>query len=356
MYSWKELRIYGRQLIAPNNLLGVLSVILVIFFAFWPSIFVLNCNEINIKSYEKIKKQLSPSAIDFIEMYKNEPLDDFKEFTKSIPRNISIEERNRIIDLVKNKPDYLGVSQFLISLLLVILLISIVIRELSASRKFRIAQSISYLHTSIHIIRDNWDAMFPMEGKIRMVNDQMIRKYIVQSLDQFEDFFSVVTGAPCRACIKVISPDDQVTSMDDLAVKTFARTSFAKSNKPSHDGSNDKIINNTDFYALAMHRERYWYIKNVDKERGYSNSHINITSTKSLSKQLGYKSTFTWPIRRLVDNGEFELFGFLCLDSKTSNVFDPRYDFDCGALIADFYYFLLSIYINILSADNNGDG
>lgn len=354
MYSFKELGRYGRLLIAPNNFLGVLSILLVIFFAFWPNLFVLNRNEINVKSYEKIKKQLSPEAIDFLEMYKNEQIDDLKEFAKSIPGIITIEERNRIIDLVKNRPDYPGVSQFLISASFIVLIIFFVARELTAGRKFRIAQSINYLHSSIHIIRDNWDLMFPLEGFSRNVDDKMMRKNMIISLDYFEDFFSVVTGSPCRACIKVISPDKQVADMDDLVVKTFVRSSFAKSSHSRNDTKNDKIISNSDFCALAIHKERYWYIKDVDKERGYSNSHINIALTKSPSKQLGYKSTFTWPIRRHIDDGEFELFGFLCLDSKTSDVFDPRYDFDCGALVADFYYFLISIYINVLSANNNG--
>ena len=67
---------------------------------------------------------------------------------------------------------------------------------------------------------------------------------------------------------------------------------------------------------------------------------------------MGYNTTFTWPIRKVKhdqsgNEDKLEIYGFLCVDSKVSGVFNEKYDFESGALIADFYYFLLRAYVLI---------
>lgn len=108
----------------------------------------------------------------------------------------------------------------------------------------------------------------------------------------------------------------------------------------------------SEFYELVEKKERCWHVKNVDIEKNYHNSHLEINSKKKRSAQLGYNTTFTWPIRKFKqgqtgNEEELEIYGFLCVDSKVSGVFKEKYDFDSGALIADFYYFLLRAYVLI---------
>lgn len=68
---------------------------------------------------------------------------------------------------------------------------------------------------------------------------------------------------------------------------------------------------------------------------------------------LPYRSTMVWPIRKITgpeEKREGQLFhkqdllGFLCVDSYARKVFDPRYDFDFGALVADNFYMLFGAY------------
>jgi hypothetical protein len=177
------------------------------------------------------------------------------------------------------------------------------------------------------------------------LDKESAKEYIQKSIDDFEKFLSVVTGTPCRVCIKIIS------DIKTLQVKTFSRSSFSVNVKCNSDIGEDFVYNNSDFKALFEKKERYWYVNNVDTATNYINSHVDSTSNEKKSKQLGYKTSFTWPIRKISyyndDNGELNIYGFLCADSKVSNVFMEKYDFDSGALIADFYYFLLKKYFDI---------
>ena len=115
----------------------------------------------------------------------------------------------------------------------------------------------------------------------------------------------------------------------------------------SRDKKQDFVYNNSDYKALIGSNNRYWCVGDVDSEPNYENSHVDNTSRVKKSKQLGYKSSFTWPIRKVQENGSLKLYGFLCIDSNVTKAFHERYDFDCGALVADFYYFLLRAYFKI---------
>ena len=59
------------------------------------------------------------------------------------------------------------------------------------------------MHNSIHIIRDNWEKIFPEINGVKDLNKDNAKEYIQKSLDEFERYFSTVTGAPCRTCIKM---------------------------------------------------------------------------------------------------------------------------------------------------------
>ncbi len=331
--------------------IGICSLILGLILAFWPNLLKIESSIIDLKSYECVKSQLSADSIKFIAPYLNSTIQDVKLFYKSIPPALSQGEKIVLIDLVADKYNFLSINKFILLLFISFLSTGFIYREFSGGRKYRIAHSLAYLHNSIHVIRDNWQKIFPETNGSKGIDKDNAKEYIQKSLNEFERYFSTVTGAPCRACIKTIV---DISDISSLKVKTFARSSSSLCLPIAADNENDEVKNNSDFYELVANRERYWYVKNVDCEKNYQNSHLSINSPKKKSSQLGYSTTFTWPIRKLKqgqsgDKDDLEIFGFLCVDSKVSGVFNEKYDFDSGALIADFYYFLLRAYVLISS-------
>lgn len=357
-----RIRLFFRHLRSFNSRLGTIiglcSLLLAVILAFWPNLLKTDDNAINLENYECVKSQLSPEAATFLTPYLNKSIPDLKFFYKSIPASISQKETNLLVDLIHSKHDYISINHFLLLIILFLLLAGFIYREFTSGRKYRIAHSISYLHNAIHIIRDSWQKIFPERDGKKDLDKENAKEYIQKSLDEFEKFFSTVTGSPCRTCIKTI------VDFSTLKVETFARSTSSTRISVNKDTADDNVNNNSEFYELLANKKRFWHVDDVDSEKNYQNSHLEINSKKKKSKQLGYKTTFTWPIRKIKhglsgNDDKLEIYGFLCVDSKVSGVFKERYDFDSGALIADFYYFLLCAYV-LISAnkleEQNGNG
>lgn len=326
--------------------IGIFSFIFAILIAAWPNIFNIEKNIIDKAGYASAKQNLSSDSINYLSSFKDGVIPDIKLYIKSIPSTISQNEKNIIIDLIKNPYDYSSLNNTIVLVILILSLGSFFYREVVGGRKYRIAHSIKNLHKSIHIIRDNWQEIFPESDGKKDLSIDNAKKYIQLSIDEFEKYISIVSGTPCRVCIKVI------IDFNSLQVETFARSSSSLCINTNKDSSNDTIENNTDFKALFSSKHRFWHVPNVDTATNYQNSHLNITSHEKKSKQLGYKTSFTWPIRKVLpkttsSEDDIEIYGFLCVDSRVSNIFSEQYDFDSGALVADFYYFLLRAYFII---------
>ncbi|HBI14230.1 MAG TPA: hypothetical protein DDY20_01710 [Desulfobulbaceae bacterium] len=329
-----------------GTFLSIFTLFLGLALAFWPNLLKIDHNFIEKESYECIKNQLSPEAIKFVEPFLDKEITNASIFYNSIPASLSPTEKNLLFGVIQNKNDYTSTNQLLLLVILSFILTGTVYREFTSGRKYRIAHSIYFLHHVIHIIRDNWQKIFPEHNGKKDLDKVNAKQYIQSSLNEFEKFFTTVTGAPCRACIKVI------VDFSTLKVETFVRSSSSSCMPVNKDRENDKIENNSDFFELVANKARFWLVNDVDTEENYQNSHLEINSKKKKSQQLGYKTSFTWPIRKIhqhadTESNEPEIFGFLCIDSKVSGVFSDKYDFDSGALVADFYYFLLRAYFNI---------
>ncbi|WP_041286424.1 hypothetical protein [Desulfomonile tiedjei] len=54
-----------------------------------------------------------------------------------------------------------------------------------------------------------------------------------------------------------------------------------------------------------------------------------------------YRSTIVWPIRKILEGGDHDTWGFLCIDSIRPHVFVIDSDFPIGAAVADTLYVLL---------------
>ena len=121
----------------------------------------------------------------------------------------------------------------------------------------------------------------------------------------------------------------------------------------ANDKADETVKNNSDFGIINDKDHNFCLYNNIDKDPSYCNSHLDpVQRDVKPSKQLGYKSTLTLPIRKVetVDNGKpkYSYLGFLCIDSKHSKVFDERLDVYNGLIVADFYYLFINKYIELI--------
>ncbi len=152
---------------------------------------------------------------------------------------------------------------------------------------------------------------------------------IKESLNYIAETFTLVTESSCRASIKLISFPISAEDANDARVTTWCR---------DNDGSTrhsrnqiDRVGDNTDFSQLLSENETYFFHNDLPKaiSQGYKNSHSTAETIQNQSFE--YRSTIVWPIGQRsyagVDNtDEFEVIGFLCVDSMAVNSFNETYD------------------------------
>ena len=330
-----------------NPALAILGFALAVFLAFYPRFFSLEYGQINRENYELVKSQLGSATCKFVEDNLDRRFGDPKVFIKSIPASLPASDRYAVIDIFDYKITYAKAHSTLILIAFIAAIASISFRESQSARKYSIAHSTQFLHRTIHCLRDHWDRIFVIGDKGLEINKTAAKKCVGESLEEVEKYFSTITGAPCRACIKV--PAGKISGEagqilpenEDILVKTFARSTGTKTY--AQDIKNDTIARNSDFYAIAVEQKPYYHKPNIDKGT-YWNSHLaDLTSGKKPSEQLHYRSTFTFGIKATVKE-EKCLYGFLCIDSPITNVFKPRHDVQAGFLVSDFFGLFLRKY------------
>lgn len=210
-------------------------------------------------------------------------------------------------------------------------------REVVYSRKARYAESSSVMHQCIHQLRNAYCA-------IKNNNADFAFTSIRNSVVLFAQAFSLVTGTNCRACIKTVFY--QKEEKDGVYTRTFCRSNS------SDLGDKDKelvpIKKNKDFYDLLTCKKTYFFSNDLSQLHGYFNSNWPDDSEKTDSyienKEYEYISTIVWPIRSLSASEKPIIIGFLCIDSKSREVFNKRYDIDTGAILADSLFHVLDSY------------
>lgn len=242
--------------------------------------------------------------------------------------------------LINNKSLQRDATIYLFGFFLLILFLLFVWREVTYSRKARYAEAIRTLHDCAHEIRDSYSAI---EGK----NEELFKRSIRSSLAAFSSAFSIVTGASCRACIKVITHDD---SEDPPVFYTETLQRNKKIPRTQNKDEPAKIEYNTDFNILftTSDEENYFFEGNLVKRRDYKNSNWPYKHDEREAflkdKKYKYVSTIVWPIREREGDDAPKVIGFLCIDSMARNAFLRRYDIDFGATIADVLYPVLLEY------------
>lgn len=175
-------------------------------------------------------------------------------------------------------------------------------------------------------------------------------------MDYLSQALTEITGSAVRACIKATDKTYTQDNIFDAGVYTFARSGKPNVNDILHEQNEQEnagvhiIKNNTDFLELVAtdisgRRKTYFYQENLKaydeklrlEGKEYKNSTPNWESK--------YITTIVCPIR--YKQQEFELLGFLCVDSLDANAFKGEKFFLCASLLrglADSLY----VYFNEL--------
>lgn len=189
------------------------------------------------------------------------------------------------------------------------------------------------------------------------------KDYLIKSLDYICEIVSSSSRADISACIKVIVNENEDGSPIDIEkakVRTFCRSSNTDGERISHDmiGNVDKyvkIIDNTDFYDILAgdsssgfyQRDLREYEKKLEEAgKVYKNT------TKQYWKY--YRGTVVAPIRiakehlhYLVSDDDFDVIGFLCIDTLSTNAFrekDKNYYMKIVKSFAAELYIILNKY------------
>jgi len=251
---------------------------------------------------------------------------------------------------------------FFASFLLVVLLIS----RRKMPRAERYAYAFRGVHTAIHILRDQIGVE---AGRESSSSPSEVKRCLEEVLGAVAISFTILTGTPTRACIKVIKTDPpegkaiEELPPDERMKFCYARTlcrDFATAEqigKLAEDPTSAPISHNTAFSFLFSDVLRRCFIHNdlpMAAGRGqYLNTSLNKYRAGGTDKwSLPYRSTMVWPIRRITSEprkspnssiftGSQEILGYLAVDSPLRKVFVEEHDFEVGALVADALYMFL---------------
>lgn len=243
-------------------------------------------------------------------------------------------------------------------------------QEYRYSRKAKYAESLSYIHSIVHRLRNNFHIINKIDSsseETRKLLNRKVFEEVEKVVTSFAVAFSLITSAKCRACIKLIRIDETHKDYHKLSneekekvlyVETWTRDIDSQPFQPDEEPRH-WIYANTDFYQLFNVRDprinKYFFANNLPKMCNYNNTSFKSYGDPNEKKwALPYKSTMVWPIRRITsheddrEEGQLgdkqDVLGYLCIDCNSRNVFNERYDTELGAIIADSLFVFLRRY------------
>lgn len=210
-------------------------------------------------------------------------------------------------------------------------------------RAARHASGAKHLHQVLHTQRDAGYVLAVNERLTPEVADQFLGK-LTEVSKELASYFTEVTGRPCRVTLKQFLALEDENYVEDLA----------RSAGQVQAGQRDAIPDNTDFELILREDGNHYMSNDLVQEikKGYRNSH------GVPGKNLSYRSTIVWPIRKTLSSPDVakkirspllghHLLGFLCVDAAAADTFD-LVDFEIGAGIADSLYSVLRPYFDLL--------
>ena len=239
----------------------------------------------------------------------------------------------------------------------------IVFREIDLARRRRYAPSLSELRACFRSYQDlcallrEYDTHASLSETDVRTLQKAFNDHLTQLLTAFAQTFTIITGVPCRACIKII-PSEQLTGantdLEDVVVVALARDresqeSNLQSDRDRFERRSDKIVSNSDFETLynpGIADHGYYLCNSIPrsaKHGRYRNSSVQYRRAQSAVHDvydedryvLPYRSSITWPIRYQSHSQDESIFiGFLSVDAPARRIFDRRWDPPLGKLLA----------------------
>jgi hypothetical protein len=152
------------------------------------------------------------------------------------------------------------------------------------------------------------------------------------------DIFQTITGASCSTCIKAFDKDKDI-------LRTIGRDCISGAHRGGEDTTRTcRVSGNKDFHDVVNGQSTCFVCNDLVREEAAGNY---FNDNPNWRKR--YQSTIVWPIRCFDEGrGMHELFGFLCVDSIATEIFDEEADVQVGACVADMIY----AYFSAIDAAN----
>jgi hypothetical protein len=218
-----------------------------------------------------------------------------------------------------------------------------------------------YLHFVNHVIRDYVTQLLNKDASV-----PQLAPTIALFVDAVAECFSVITGHRCRCCIKAATVKDNSeavkskrkkskTVSQKVVAKVICRDSKTRDlqRMMQNDVEREHILSeNTDFTQIWDKDERVYVCGDIPKAYAndeYINSSIDrskvkINNRKVTEWHLPYKSTLVVPIRsnflfpKTKTGNCYECWGFLCVDSDETHVFDNPCLVELAGSFADLFF------------------
>lgn len=242
----------------------------------------------------------------------------------------------------------------MLSTILIVYVIYINTKELH-----RYSQVLSHIHAVNHIIRD---ALVELENI--PINDltKETKSRTKDLVNIISSCYSMLSRTHCNVSLKEVQSKNDINYLNTIARDS---TSFTQRDKHNSASSDDTIDSNTDFSKIWYKDElglKYYLSNNLKaefKKNNYKNTSflkygdpelIHIFGYPFIKKwTLPYMSTLVFPIQYMNSSGaKNAIYGFLCIDSNSTNIFDSRYMVELGAAFADALYLYFSQVEEIL--------
>jgi len=260
-----------------------------------------------------------------------------------------------------------------------VLTVWVIYREVDLARRRRYAPALRELKGCFREFQHLSRLLHSIEEQSEITDDELeVFKYsfstgLQEILSAFARCFGLITGLPCRACIKVIPAEDLETTdmrLEDIVVVTLARDKESQEQNAGTDllryeSRADKIVLNSDFetlYSPSVRDQGFYLCNNIPRlhSRGkYKNSSITVGRTERLASSLHdedtyvlpYRSSLTWPIRHVPGPiGRSIFVGFLSIDAPSRHMFDHRWDPALGSMLATALFEPILRFTEILNS------
>lgn len=213
------------------------------------------------------------------------------------------------------------------------------------ARKARVADSLELWNTA-------WWRLSEASSSGRLGGTNAFFEKIGEALQAVAAAYSAITGAPCRCTLKEVYAPEVGNRPADLAVRTICSSDVGPDadfiNRSPDVADVDYISQNTDFRTIFARKQTHYLCNDLVAElsRGYQNSHWDEVVIRD--ETFDYRSTIVWPVRGRLRPGPsgdgWEVIGFLCVDSTSTDIFVAESDVPPGSAFSYTLYSAMRDY------------